>query len=95
MYWCCGSCMTARGGRCLHYSRRVFLQGMGLVCAHKRPISAVAHYHCMAVVYESALMESFAGLVQIFRFPALPDCVVEVGARMFWAFILLSNGDHS
>ena len=74
--------------------RRVLLSGMGLVWACKRPISAVAHYHRLAVVYGSALMESFAGLVQIFLLSALPDCVAEVGARIFWALFLFSKGDY-
>ena len=69
----------------------VFLPGMGLVWAYKSPISAVAHYHLLAVVYGSALIESFAGLVQILLFRALPDSFVEVGASIFWALISFSE----
>ena len=39
-------------------------------------------------------MESFAGLVQIFLFSALPDYFVEVGATIFWALILFCKMNY-
>ena len=62
---------------------RAFLQVIGLDWVHHRPISAVAHYHLLAVVYRGALMESFVGLVQILLFRALPECFLEVSAGIF------------
>ena len=52
----------------------------------------MAHHYRLAVVYGSSFVESFAGLVRIFLFSALPDCFEEVGAKMFWALILFSKG---
>ena len=67
---------------------------MGLDWAHLRPSSAVAHPHCLGVIYGRATMESFVGFVQVFLFSALPDCFVEVGASIFWALILFSKVNH-
>ena len=74
--------------------RHVILPAMGLDWAYQRTSSAVARPHCLGVIYGRARMDSFVGFVQIFLFPPLPDCFVEVGARNFWALIFVSKENH-
>ena len=64
-------------------SQLVFLPVVRLDYAYRRPISVVEHHHRLAVILDSASMESFAGMVQIFHFWALSVCFVWGGARIF------------
>ena len=86
--------MPTRGGRWRHYSVAYFCQEWGQP-GHinaQSVFGVVAHFHRLAVVYRGASMESFAGAVLIFLFPALSDSFVEVGAGIFLRFNFISKG---